>query len=199
MGITPVASYYSATANIGREPARPRKNVGQPASYYSATADIGRASRKSTRDIYVESAIVNGTGGVGGRNSAIAFYRAQQSQARNGAAGPASTLEFKLSVDGRALDNQNNFFTRLQKSLLNLSARILDIQPVEAFNPSEASSSDENVVKATSATFAKEAEYKITVESLAVSHQISSDEVTTILSDGSATPYDSLNLSGSFP
>ncbi len=185
---TPVASYYSATAYIGRTPPKPNTGIERNASYYSATADIGRAVVRHGRDIFAESGIVSRRSTVAGSvlSTAANAYNTQKAMAP----GPARAFIAKVTGgDIRAINNQRQFLVNLKKSLADLSARIFDMQSLEAFNPNAGSSRNPGLVTASPATMAQVAQYEITIEKLAVSHQIASDK--------QSDPYAALNYSGS--
>ncbi|VAX22675.1 hypothetical protein MNBD_NITROSPINAE02-1889 [hydrothermal vent metagenome] len=184
---TATASYYSATADIGRTPPQLKAGAERNASYYSATADIGRSVVRHGRDIFAESGIVSRRSSLPGSllATAASAYNTQQALAP----GPAKAFIAKMTGgDIRAINNQRQFLVNLRKSLGNLSARILDMQSLEAFNPNTGSSRNPNVVTASPATMAQVAQYDITIEKLAVSHQIASDK--------QSDPYAALNYSG---
>ena len=196
MSVKPVASYWSATANIGRESARaePRLGKNRPASYWSATADIGKSDRVSLSQTVIDATYYNrrNVPPVTNRGDAGSAYQAQQTIAdiENKRPSPPS-IQVKLSVgDERSLDSQDSFFIHLRERLSALSDRIDALSNLSAFNPNAARSTDPEIVNAQPGALAVEAEYSITVERMAAAHQVASDK--------QSDPYAALGLSGSF-
>jgi flagellar capping protein FliD len=189
MSVKPVASYWSATADIGREPIAARG--GAVASYWSATANVGRSDTVSLSDTVTEATYYNrkGTPYVTNRGEAGSAYRTQQTIADLDKFRTRSPISRKLSIgDSRAIGGQEDFFTRLTGSLMNLSERLKSISTTGAFNPNIVTSSSPDVSAQTSIN-AEARAYEVTVERLSQSHQIASD--------AQSDPYGTvLNLSG---
>ncbi|HEB71587.1 MAG TPA: hypothetical protein ENI77_03085 [Nitrospirae bacterium] len=190
MSVKPVASYWSATAYIGRE--FRGSDGGAVASYWSATDRIGRPDKVSLSDSVTGAAYYNrkGTPYVTNRGEAGSAYRTQQTIANLDKYRSQSPISKKLAIgDSRALGGQEEFFMRLKGALLNLSDRLKDISTTGAFNPNVVSSSNSSYVSAETSTNATAGAYNVTVERLAQSHQVASD--------AQADPYGAqLNLSG---
>ena len=161
------------------------------ASYWSATADIGKTNRRSTSDIVIDATYYNrrGVPYVRGRGDAGSAYRAQQMIADQENSMNSSALSNKLMIgDDRALSNQDNFFQRLRASLTNLSYRLNNIANIDDFNPGYARSKQPDVVDARADILASNGTYRITVERLAMAHEIAGDK--------QADTYAALNITG---
>ncbi len=189
-GIT-YASYWSATADIGRK--FPTKSEGRSgASYFSSTADVGRPDKISISDTVTEATYYNtrGVPPVANRGEAGSAYRTQQTIADLEKRRTGSSISMKLKIgDDRALNNQDTFFVRLKDRLATLGKNLLQMERMETFNPYTASSSKPEAVNATPDIQATKGTYSISVDRLAQSHQVSSDK--------QSDPYAVLNLSGS--
>jgi len=190
MSVKPVASYWSATAQIGREFIPSDSDA--VASYWSATDRIGRPDKVSLSNSVIEATYYNrrGTPYVTNRGDAGSAYRTQQTIAKLDKLRTLSPLSKKLAIgNSRALGGQEEFFIRLNSSLLNLSDRLKDISTIGAFNPNIVSSSNPSDVNAETSTNADAGAYSVTVERLAQSHQVASDK--------QSSPYETvLNFSG---
>lgn len=189
MSVKPVASYWSATAYIGREFKAPRG--GAVASYWSATANIGRMDRVSLSDSVIEATYYNRkqTPYVINRGEAGSAYRTQQTIADLDKLRSRSPISTRLSIgDSRAIGGQEDFFTQLRGSLLNLGDRLKSISTTGAFNPNIVTSSSPDVSAETS-IYADARRYSVTIERMSQPHQVASDK--------QSDPYGAeLNLSG---
>ncbi|MGK7346267.1 MAG: flagellar filament capping protein FliD [Candidatus Nitrospinota bacterium M3_3B_026] len=194
MSILAPASYWSATAGVGREWRPPRKETGTPASYWSATADVGVGDRVSLSRAVIDSTFYNRRNipPVVNRGEAGSAYRAQQliADIEREKPAPGAILEKLRKGDDRSLDGQESFFMSLKDRLIALSEKVKTLELEEAFNPYGVKSSHPGIVGAEPSIHAEENSYSVTVERLAVAHQVASDE--------SADTHAALGLSGSF-
>lgn len=217
MNTNGVASYWSATANVGRTepqapvpssvsasywsnparngaPSRPSNTVAnQPASYWSATASIGVIDRVSLSETVGNGVFYNrrNVPQVRNRGDAGSAYRTQQTIADLAEKRTKTPLQVKLDLgDPRSIDTQKNFFTRLQDSLRGLSDRLNALASPDAFSPYAAGSTRPDVVTATAGVTASTGAFDVVVSRLAQQHRIASDAVTDA--------YAAQGLTGSF-
>lgn len=187
------ASYWSATADVGKTPDS-RRPSGETASYWSATANVGDGARVSLSETVTDATYYNRRNipPVINRGEAGSAYRTQQTIAdMEKARRRPSALMKKLSKgDDRALDNQDAFFLRLRERLSTLGKKVSVLKDPASFNPNMAKSSNPEAVAAEPSIFAQEKTYSITVERLAVAHQVASDQQDDT--------HETLGLSGSF-
>lgn len=194
MTILAPASYWSATAHVGGEWRSPRNETGAVASYWSATADVGVGDRVSLSRAVIDATFYNRRNipPVINRGEAGSAYRAQQliADIERKKPAPGVILEKLRKGDDRSLDGQDSFFMHLRDRLGALSEKVSALEREEAFNPNAARSSHSEIVGAEPSIHAGENSYSVTVQRLAVAHQVASDE--------SADTHAALGLSGSF-
>ena len=172
MSVKPVASYWSATAAVGRVAPSPLDSAATPASYWSATANVGKEDKVSISDAVIKSTYYNrrNVPPVTNRGEAGSAYVAQQTIAdiEKQKPPPPSIIEKLRKGDDRSLDNQDDFFIRLRSSLMTLGERLNKLSSMDAFNPNAAKSTYPDKVTAEPTAKADAATYDITVENLAV-------------------------------
>ncbi|MBF0171488.1 MAG: flagellar filament capping protein FliD, partial [Nitrospinae bacterium] len=209
------ASYWSATAHVGRTPPTapdprsvtasywssgerngvpaPPTAAGEPASYWSATAPASPVDKVTLSDTVRNGLYYNrrNVPQVRNRGDAASAYRTGETVARLSDGGRLDPLVVKLSLgDGRSLDNQSNFFSHLRERLVSVSDRLAPLSTPDAFAPRRVTSSTPTVVTGTAGIDATVSTHTVTVERLAVEAQIGSDS--------QANPYAALGLTGSF-
>ncbi len=187
------ASYWSATSDTGRKSAERPNNTTVSASYWSSVANIGDNEKRSLQQTAIAATFYNRRGipAVANRGDAGSAYRTQQTIADIEKELTPSPLSIKLAFgNDRALNNQSEFFDRLRKGLENLKGKISGVSQLTDFNVYKANSSNPDVAQAEPSTRAVADTHTITVSRLAQSHKIVSDQVANINS--------ALGISGSF-
>ncbi len=187
------ASYWSSSERNGESPAPTLTAANRTASYWSATAPLSPLDRVTLSDAVRNSTFYNrrNVPQVHNRGDAGSAYRLSDTVAAVSGKEGHDPLSIKLSLgDGRSLDNQSNFFTTLKSRLQSIGAHLAALAAPDAFAPRRVKSLTPTVVTGTAGIDAVVATHTITIERLAVEARIGSDQ--------QADGYASLGLSGSF-
>ena len=186
-----IASYWSATADVGRSLPVAVSGGGEPASYWSATADTGIESARSMRDAVAEAVFYNRRGmpHIVQRGDAASAYRVQQTLAELEGEKFTPMAERNLAVKNtRSLSGQSDFFTTIRQKLEALGSALDDLASPDSLNPRVATSSDPAKVAVTASSGAAVESHAISVTGRARQHRLASSE--------QADSHGALGLSG---
>ncbi|MBI4828070.1 MAG: flagellar filament capping protein FliD [Nitrospinae bacterium] len=174
-----IASYWSATADVGRAlPLAAPESKGS-ASYWSATADTGIESARSMRDAVAEAVFYNRRGlpHIDQRGDAASAYRVQQTLADLEGEKFTPMAERNLAIKNtRSLSGQSDFFAAVRQNLGALGSALDDLASPDSLNPRVASSTDPAKVTAVASSGAATGSHTITVTRLARQHELASTE-----------------------